>query len=42
MILASRSGCRYLQVDDPPMATLCNEKFQKHGEGGAEMIRDIC
>jgi len=21
-------GCRYLQVDDPPMATLCNEKFQ--------------
>ncbi len=22
------SGCRYLQVDDPPMATLCNEKFQ--------------
>ena len=22
------AGCRYLQVDDPPMATLCNEKFQ--------------
>lgn len=21
-------GCRYLQFDDPPMATLCNEKFQ--------------
>jgi 5-methyltetrahydropteroyltriglutamate--homocysteine methyltransferase len=21
-------GCRYLQVDDPPMATLCNDKFQ--------------
>jgi 5-methyltetrahydropteroyltriglutamate--homocysteine methyltransferase len=21
-------GCRYLQVDDPPMATLCDEKFQ--------------
>jgi 5-methyltetrahydropteroyltriglutamate--homocysteine methyltransferase len=21
-------GCRYLQVDDPPMATLCNEKFR--------------
>ncbi len=21
-------GCRYMQVDDPPMATLCNEKFQ--------------
>ncbi len=23
------AGCRYLQVDDPPMATLCNESFQK-------------
>ena len=23
------AGCRYLQVDDPPMATLCNEKFQE-------------
>ena len=22
------AGCRYLQVDDPPMATLCTEKFQ--------------
>jgi len=22
------AGCRYLQVDDPPMATLCNETFQ--------------
>lgn len=22
------AGCRYLQVDDPPMATLCNQKFQ--------------
>jgi 5-methyltetrahydropteroyltriglutamate--homocysteine methyltransferase len=22
------AGCRYLQVDDPPMATLCGEKFQ--------------
>jgi len=22
-------GCRYLQVDDPPMAMLCNEKFQE-------------
>lgn len=22
------AGCRYLQVDDPPMATLCNEGFQ--------------
>jgi 5-methyltetrahydropteroyltriglutamate--homocysteine methyltransferase len=22
------AGCRYLQVDDPPMATLCNDKFQ--------------
>lgn len=22
------AGCRYLQVDDPPMATLCNERFQ--------------
>jgi 5-methyltetrahydropteroyltriglutamate--homocysteine methyltransferase len=22
------AGCRYLQVDDPPMATLCDEKFQ--------------
>jgi 5-methyltetrahydropteroyltriglutamate--homocysteine methyltransferase len=22
------AGCRYMQVDDPPMATLCNEKFQ--------------
>ena len=21
-------GCRYLQVDDPPMATLCNDKFR--------------
>ena len=21
-------GCRYLQVDDPPMATLCDERFQ--------------
>lgn len=21
-------GCRYMQVDDPPMATLCNQKFQ--------------
>jgi 5-methyltetrahydropteroyltriglutamate--homocysteine methyltransferase len=24
----SEAGCRYLQVDDPPMATLCDEKFQ--------------
>ena len=23
------AGCRYLQVDDPPMATLCGEKFQQ-------------
>jgi 5-methyltetrahydropteroyltriglutamate--homocysteine methyltransferase len=23
------AGCRYLQVDNPPMATLCNEKFQQ-------------
>jgi len=23
------AGCRYLQVDDPPMATLCNETFQR-------------
>jgi 5-methyltetrahydropteroyltriglutamate--homocysteine methyltransferase len=22
------AGCRYLQVDDPPIATLCSEKFQ--------------
>jgi len=22
------AGCRYLQTDDPPMATLCNDKFQ--------------
>lgn len=22
------AGCRYIQVDDPPMATLCGEKFQ--------------
>jgi 5-methyltetrahydropteroyltriglutamate--homocysteine methyltransferase len=22
------TGCRYLQVDDPPMATLCDQKFQ--------------
>ena len=22
------AGCRYLQVDDPPMATLCGKKFQ--------------
>jgi 5-methyltetrahydropteroyltriglutamate--homocysteine methyltransferase len=22
------AGCRYLQVDDPPMATLCDERFQ--------------
>lgn len=22
------AGCRYLQVDDPPMATLCGENFQ--------------
>jgi 5-methyltetrahydropteroyltriglutamate--homocysteine methyltransferase len=22
------AGCRYLQVDDPPMATLCSDKFQ--------------
>ena len=22
------AGCRYLQMDDPPMATLCDEKFQ--------------
>ena len=21
-------GCRYLQVDDPPMASICNDKFQ--------------
>jgi 5-methyltetrahydropteroyltriglutamate--homocysteine methyltransferase len=27
------AGCRYLQVDDPPMATLCGEKFQ-------QMVRD--
>lgn len=23
-----RAGCRYLQVDDPPMGTLCDRKFQ--------------
>ena len=23
------AGCRYLQVDDPPMATLCDPKFQE-------------
>jgi 5-methyltetrahydropteroyltriglutamate--homocysteine methyltransferase len=22
------AGCRYLQVDDPPMATLCDERYQ--------------
>ena len=22
------AGCRYLQVDDPPMATLCDPRFQ--------------
>jgi 5-methyltetrahydropteroyltriglutamate--homocysteine methyltransferase len=22
------AGCRYLQVDDPPMATLCDQRFQ--------------
>ncbi|HXJ17169.1 MAG TPA: 5-methyltetrahydropteroyltriglutamate--homocysteine S-methyltransferase [Candidatus Polarisedimenticolia bacterium] len=22
------AGCRYLQVDDPPLATLCDERFQ--------------
>ncbi len=23
------AGCRYLQVDDPPMATLCDKRFQE-------------
>lgn len=28
MMSLYEAGCRYLQVDDPPMATLCSEKFQ--------------
>jgi 5-methyltetrahydropteroyltriglutamate--homocysteine methyltransferase len=28
MLSLYEAGCRYLQVDDPPMATLCNDKFQ--------------
>jgi methionine synthase II (cobalamin-independent) len=39
------AGCRYLQVDDPPMATLCNETFQNmvrtRGDDPAYLLNDL-
>jgi methionine synthase II (cobalamin-independent) len=39
------AGCRYLQVDDPPMATLCNEKFQSmvkaRGDDPRYLLNDL-
>jgi methionine synthase II (cobalamin-independent) len=39
------AGCRYLQVDDPPMATLCNEKFQNmvkaRGDDPKYLLNDL-
>jgi methionine synthase II (cobalamin-independent) len=39
------AGCRYLQVDDPPMATLCNETFQNmvrtRGDDPAHLLNDL-
>ncbi len=39
------AGCRYLQVDDPPMATLCNEKFQNmvkaRGDDPRYLLNDL-
>jgi len=39
------AGCRYLQVDDPPMATLCNEKFQNmvkaRGDDPGHLLNDL-
>lgn len=39
------AGCRYLQVDDPPMATLCNEGFQdmvrKRGDDPQYLLNDL-
>jgi 5-methyltetrahydropteroyltriglutamate--homocysteine methyltransferase len=39
------AGCRYLQVDDPPMATLCNETFQKmvkaRGDDPRYLLNDL-
>ena len=40
-----KAGCRYLQVDDPPMATLCNEKFQNmvkaRGDDPRYLLNDL-
>jgi 5-methyltetrahydropteroyltriglutamate--homocysteine methyltransferase len=39
------AGCRYLQVDDPPMATLCSEKFQNmvkaRGDDPRYLLNDL-
>ncbi len=39
------AGCRYLQVDDPPMATLCNETFQSmvkaRGDDPRYLLNDL-
>jgi 5-methyltetrahydropteroyltriglutamate--homocysteine methyltransferase len=39
------AGCRYLQMDDPPMATLCNEKFQNmvqaRGDDPRYLLNDL-
>jgi len=39
------AGCRYLQVDDPPMATLCNETFQNmvkaRGDDPRYLLNDL-
>jgi 5-methyltetrahydropteroyltriglutamate--homocysteine methyltransferase len=39
------AGCRYLQVDDPPLATLCNEKFQNmvkaRGDDPRYLLNDL-
>jgi len=39
------AGCRYLQVDDPPMATLCNETFQNmvkaRGDDPQYLLNDL-
>lgn len=39
------AGCRYLQVDDPPMATLCDPKFQgmmtARGDDPGHCLREL-
>ena len=39
------AGCRYVQVDDPPMATLCNETFQNmvkaRGDDPRYLLNDL-